>query len=73
MITRSELCGKPARTPDRRTPSPWLWDIALGLGAVAYVLLALFDGLYSPFMTIVVVAMVAYGLVRPHRRKRQQG
>jgi hypothetical protein len=46
------------------------WDLALGFGALAYVLLALFDGLESPLLAVVVVALTGYQLVQPHRGKR---
>jgi hypothetical protein len=71
LTTRPEYCTKPDRPDTRRASLPLFWDVALGLGAVGYVLFALFDGLYSPLMSLIVAGVIAYGLIRPHRRQHR--
>jgi hypothetical protein len=34
------------------------WDAALGLGAAAYLVLALFDGMDSPFLSLLVIVLL---------------
>ena len=72
MITRSEPCIKSERAPTRRASPTLGQDFALGVGALGYVLIALFDDVESPVITLLVIVFIAYWLVRPHLRNRQQ-
>jgi hypothetical protein len=45
------------------------WTLALGLAAVAYLALVLFDDVESPLFSVVLVVLVAYELIRSHRGK----
>lgn len=56
--------GKSASAPLSRS------DIALALGAAGYLLLVLFDGIESPFLSIGLIGLVGYKLVQPHLRNR---
>jgi hypothetical protein len=73
LITRLEPCVKSERAPTRRASPTLIQDVALGVGALGYVLIALFDDVESPLITLLVVVLVAYWLVRPHLRNRQRG
>ena len=67
MTTNSELCTRPdceqqSAAPligadPRRLPALF-WDFALGLGALVCLLLALFDGMDSPLIGLVVIVVV---------------
>ena len=46
------------------------WDIALGLFAAAYVTVVLFDDVESPLLTLLLIVLVGYELIRPHLRNR---
>jgi hypothetical protein len=56
-----DAASKPARIRLGR-------DIALGLTALAYLALVLFDDVESPLLSLVLVFLVAYALIRPHVR-----
>ena len=68
MTTKLECCTKePASHPLR---SRLIWDLALGLGAAAYLALVLFDDLESPLLSIVLIGLVVHALVHPHSGAR---
>ena len=45
------------------------WDITLGLTALAYLVLVLFDDVESPLLSLLLVFLVAYALIRPYMRE----
>ena len=60
-----QTAGPPLKTKSRFFP-PYLGDTALALGALVYVVLALFDGMDSPLVGLVVILVVGHRLFRPH-------
>lgn len=83
MITRREPCtndvaqgaprraGTPAQdTGSRGARSQAAWDVTLGLFALAYVVVVLFDDVESPLLSLALVVLVAYELIQPHVRNR---
>ena len=45
-------------------------DIAVGLLATVYVTVVLFDDVESPLLTLALIVLVGYVLIRPHLRNR---
>jgi hypothetical protein len=43
------------------------WDVTLGLCAIAYLALVLFDDVESPLLSLALIVLVAYELIQPHR------
>ena len=43
-----------------------VWDIALCLGASAYVALVLFDDVEGPLLSMALIILLAYEIVRSH-------
>ena len=46
------------------------WDLALGVCAVAYLTLVLFDDVESPLLSLALIILVANALVQPRLRNR---
>ena len=80
MITKLESCtrdtvqsaplaAQAGTTADSRRAWAY-WDIALGLFAAAYVTVVLFDDVESPLLTLALIVLVGYELIRPHMRDR---
>lgn len=76
MITRLESCTRDTASPAPTASSDvsgrvraW-WDVALGVCAVAYLTLVLFDDVESPLFSLALIILVANALVHPHPRKR---
>ena len=79
MTTRLESCTKDA---DQGAPSAHAhapadsrraragWDVALGLCAIAYLALVLFDDVESPLLSLALIVLVAYELIQPHVRSQ---
>ena len=80
MITRLESCTREAA---QRAASPGAtetsnvggrvrayWDIALGVCAVVYLTLVLFDDVESPMFSLALIVLVANALVQPRLRNR---
>ena len=84
MITRLESCTKdadqgapspraatPARDSESRgARSQVAWDVTLGLCAIAYLALVLFDDVESPLLSLALIVLVAYELIQPHVRSQ---
>jgi hypothetical protein len=80
LITRLESCTREAA---RRAASPGAtgtsnvggrvrayWDLALGVCAVAYLTLVLFDDVESPLLSLALIILVTNALLQPHLRNR---
>jgi hypothetical protein len=83
LITRLESCTKAAGqgapshalaptqdSASRRTRSQVAWDVTLGLCAIAYLALVLFDDVESPLLSLALIVLVAYELIQPHVRSQ---
>ena len=79
MITKQEsytkkpvlVASSPRSAIATNEPSPprtprLLWDMALCLGASAYVGLVLFDDLEGPLLSVALIFLLAFELVHPH-------
>ena len=76
MITRLESCTRETESPAPTGPSnvggrvrAW-WDLALGVCAVAYLTLVLFDDVESPLLSLALIILVTDALLQPHLRNR---
>jgi hypothetical protein len=81
LITRSEYCTKPRTKeggPQFEPPEPsksrasktLVWDLALLLATLGYVVFTLFGEWESPVLAMAVMLVSGYALVRPHIGKR---
>jgi hypothetical protein len=73
LITRLECCTREAEAASAPPVSRRVrayWDVALGLGAIAYLLFVLFDDVESPLLSLALLILVAHELFEPHVRNR---
>lgn len=84
MITKQEFCTKGAvqgvpspyaeaaadGSVSKRIARRLLWDIALCLGASAYVAVVLFDDVEGPLLSMALIILLAYELIEPRLSKR---
>ena len=84
MTTKPEYCTKdavlnePPSPSDRgfsQAPAKWMrvmliWDAALAVGVAAYLALVLFDDIESPLISLALIMLVTFELLRPHLNRR---
>ena len=84
MLTKLESCtkntvqGAPPQyaktaasgSTSKRTVRRRVWEIALCLGASAYVALVLFDDVEGPLLSMALIILLAYELIQPHLSNR---
>ena len=71
--TNDAVQGAPsthAETPPESRRTRVGWDVTLGLCAVGYLALVLFDDVESPLLSMALIFLVAYALIHPHVRHR---
>lgn len=60
----------PPRPPSHRTNKRAIWDLAIGIAGLVYLVMVLFVDYYSPVFGVVLVVLAAYEVLEPRCGKR---